>query len=186
MKFHPGELKELGIASLAIAFAVSIATSPSLALLPYHFVLALIVITPAFVFHEMGHKYMAERVGLNSRFLLWETGLLISLILSLFHMLFLLPGAVYIYGGYPSKEDNGKISLAGPLVNILLAIIFGIMAITLPSFAPLFWLAARLNLHLAFFNLLPIPPLDGFKVIQWNFLIWSAVFFPVFALDFLL
>ncbi|RLF95157.1 hypothetical protein DRN45_01820, partial [Thermococci archaeon] len=44
----------------------------------------------------------------------------------------------------------------------------------------LFFLA-YFNLFLALFNLLPIPPLDGSKVLKYNPILWGAVFFPILA-----
>ena len=36
---------------------------------------------------------------------------------------FAAPGAVYIHGNYISREQNGKISLAGPATNIILRVV---------------------------------------------------------------
>lgn len=88
---------------------------------------------------------------------------------------FAAPGAVYIHGEYISKEENGKISIAGPLTNIALAAIFFIL-IQFISLSPLLLLVCSLgfmiNSFLAFFNLLPVFMLDGAKVLKWNPVIW--------------
>ncbi len=72
------------------------------------------------------------------------------------------------------RADMGKVAFAGPLSNIILSVIFLLifkLVITLGSqeaaarFAPVFSYAIMLNLFLAFFNLTPIPPLDGSKVL---------------------
>ncbi|MEH1828333.1 MAG: site-2 protease family protein [Nostoc sp.] len=76
----------------------------------------------------------------------------------------------------PSKFRSGKlgnilVSAAGPLSNLALGILF-IMLLKLffnPNLSGLLsveflYLAARINLTLFLFNLLPIPPLDGFHV----------------------
>ena len=178
------EWKDLMIGALGISLAITLATSHSLVEMPFTFILVFFIMAPAFILHELGHKWSAERFGLKSRFMMWEKGLLLSLILSVFKILLLFPGAVYIYGGYPSRRENGIISLAGPLVNIFLALL-SIIAFYLTGVS-LFLVSFRINIHLAFFNLIPIPPLDGSKVIAWNFWIWSAVFFPVAALDLLM
>jgi Zn-dependent protease len=45
-------------------------------------------------------------------------------------------------------------------------------------------IGARLNLWLAAFNLLPFPPLDGFKVFSWKPAVWALVALPSLALSF--
>jgi len=60
-----------------------------------------------------------------------------------------------------------KVSLAGPLTNLSMAILFSLMAglglsQTIISF---FKIIAIYNFAWAFFNLLPLPPLDGFHIL---------------------
>ncbi|MBD2610780.1 MAG: site-2 protease family protein [Nostoc sp. ZfuVER08] len=69
------------------------------------------------------------------------------------------------------KLGNILVSAAGPLSNLTLGIIFILVMKLLANlnFSALFsieflYLAARINLMLFLFNLLPIPPLDGFHV----------------------
>lgn len=73
------------------------------------------------------------------------------------------------------RMDTLWISLAGPLSNMFLAVAFSLLfrlsAPLLPagpvgqSTGFLLYLGVRLNLLLAFFNLIPVPPLDGAKVL---------------------
>ncbi len=83
-------------------------------------------------------------------------------------------------------DDMGKVSLAGPAVNILFcAVLFG-GALSSASFAPqlsaVFLLAAFLNGFMAVFNLIPIGVLDGFKIFNWNKKIWGTMFAVSIAL----
>ncbi|WP_445631860.1 site-2 protease family protein [Nostoc sp. DSM 114167] len=76
----------------------------------------------------------------------------------------------------PSKFRSGKlgnilVSAAGPISNLALGILFIMMLKILANLslsglfsAEFLYLAARINLTLFLFNLLPIPPLDGFHV----------------------
>lgn len=62
------------------------------------------------------------------------------------------------------------VALAGPLSNIFLAVIFGLIirfggAILPPSFVALSLTLVIINVVLACFNLVPIPPLDGSKIL---------------------
>ena len=71
------------------------------------------------------------------------------------------------------KKDMAIISLAGPLSNILMAIVFSIfLRILLNIFPnsnilikPLFSFLIAINISLAVFNLIPINPLDGGKIL---------------------
>lgn len=66
------------------------------------------------------------------------------------------------------KRDSGLTALAGPASNILIAIvlsvIFHLMG-SMPVLQHVLWYVIFLNLLLAFFNLIPVPPLDGSKVL---------------------
>ena len=81
-----------------------------------------------------------------------------------------------------TDEINGKISVAGPVVNIILALIFLLIASSIYTQAfhsqdlvLLFNICAvgfSVNSYLAVFNLIPIGNLDGSKVLNWNAGIW--------------
>lgn len=66
------------------------------------------------------------------------------------------------------KRDMALVSLAGPLSNVLLAILFVIpikLGVTNEVSYPILIQAIQLNLVLGAFNLIPIPPLDGSKIL---------------------
>ncbi len=69
------------------------------------------------------------------------------------------------------KSAAGKIAAAGPLSNFLLAAIFGVLVRVASAYGAssnlvvLFALVVLVNLALGIFNLVPIPPLDGSKVL---------------------
>lgn len=135
-----------------------------------------------FILHELGHKFTSMRYGYWAEFKLWPQGLILALITSLFGFVFAAPGAVYTYGNYITDEVNGKISVAGPVVNIILAIIFLIVAslvypnaIHNSAFGQIFIVCSlgySINSFLATFNLIPIGNLDGSKVLNWNSGVW--------------
>lgn len=74
------------------------------------------------------------------------------------------------------RRDNLWVALAGPASNFLTAIAFGILfrllstIITGPGIGEIIilmiYLAVWINLVLTIFNLLPIPPLDGFHILE--------------------
>jgi len=133
-----------------------------------------------FLLHELGHKFVAIKLGCVAVYRAWMEGLVIALIFAFAtagRFVFAAPGAVYIYkkGGLTLRED-GLISIAGPLVNVLLAFFFLWFFIGTKLIEIGMW-GFRINMFLGAFNMLPIPPLDGSKVIRWNKAAWGLVFF---------
>ena len=115
---------------------------------------------------------------------MWPQGLVLALVLSAFAG-FRLRGAwaPTCIDGYGIKtRENGIISVAGPLTNIAIALIFFPLVFFNGGTAVLFeagFLGSYINNFLAAFNMLPIMPLDGAKVWRWNKLIWIGVFIPL-------
>ncbi len=68
------------------------------------------------------------------------------------------------------KYGDALVSLAGPLSNLCLAFVFGLLVrfggrVLSESFMHIAILAVAINIVLAIFNLVPIPPLDGSKIL---------------------
>ncbi|MGD8546183.1 MAG: hypothetical protein PVH12_08430 [Candidatus Bathyarchaeota archaeon] len=76
--------------------------------------------------------------------------------------------------GFVDKEKNGKISIAGPLTNIILSTVFLLLAFLFHSQLSVF--GVMINSWIAFFNLLPFGMLDGLKVLSWNTAVWGLTF----------
>ncbi|HIH22285.1 TPA: site-2 protease family protein [Candidatus Micrarchaeota archaeon] len=142
--------------------------------------LALFTLTvgTGFILHEMAHKLVAIQYGAYARFQMWTQGLLLMLALSFLGFVFAAPGAVYIYSQNISRKENGIISVAGPVTNIVLAFVFMALAVFAPVYTSntnIWFIGFYVNSFLAFFNMLPIFPLDGSKVLAWNAVVWVAV-----------
>ena len=145
----------------------------------------LVAVGFGFVFHELAHKFMAVRYGFYAEYRLWIQGLILAIITAALGFVFAAPGAVYIHGQYISKEENGKISIAGPLTNIALAIIFFIIPLFTPPSELLFLICSlgfTINSFIAFFNLLPVSMLDGAKILKWNPLVWMVTIAIAFVM----
>ncbi len=188
--FSKTEIKDLTIAIIVITLIYSLMFSRSMKngvngiimLIP----IALVTVGLSFILHELGHKFVAQKYGFFAEFRRSDKGLILAFVTALLGYIFIAPGAVMIGSptGRMSEEENGKISIAGPLVNIALALLFIGLVITIRplitnvnmSTMIYLYLTAiigfNVNSYLALFNLLPIPPLDGSKVIGWNFIIW--------------
>ena len=152
-------------------------------------VFLIIVFLFSVVVHEVTHGYVADRLGdptarLAGRLTLnpiKHLDMVGSIIVPL--ALILLPGGFVFgwakpvpYNPYHLKNperDAALIAIAGPLSNLSIAAIFGTLVkisvvVTNPILlgaAPLFATIVWINIILAVFNLVPIPPLDGSKVL---------------------
>ena len=139
------------------------------------------------VIHEVSHGFMAEYFGDNTarnadrltlnpiKHLDLFGSILLPAVLVLSHSPFLFGWAKPVPYNPNNLSDRkwGTIAVAGAgvLANFLIAIIFGLVirfsvGFNLPSgFYFITSAIVVVNLGLAIFNLVPIPPLDGFKII---------------------
>jgi Zn-dependent protease len=151
-------------------------------------ILSFIVLIISVILHEVSHGYMAEKLGDPTARLLGRLTLNPISHIDLFGsiilpLLFVLSGSPVVFGwakpvpydprnirGTAWKERWGGalVAAAGPMVNILLAVIFALLIrfvhIT-PALGEFFLVIVIVNISLAIFNLIPIPPLDGHHII---------------------
>jgi Zn-dependent protease len=185
-RFTGKEIRDLIISFIVIALGFTILYSNGdYSHITLIFPVVMIGVGAGFIFHELGHKFVAMHYGYYAEYELWPTGLIIALASSFFGFIFAAPGAVVIYSQGMEKETNGIISIAGPLVNIALGLIFLFILQSLGDYMYtdtgaivylICMLGTRINFFLAAFNLLPIPPLDGSKVMSWSVPIWLITF----------
>lgn len=160
-----------------------------LAILPF----AALATIPAFILHELAHKIVAQKKDLAAEFLVHPWGLSLAMLSPvLLKVLLAAPGVVEIYDERALRRDEltpverkeqrrdaGVISIVGPLVNLILAygafILDGLMPNvridaleeTLGSEGP-FVIILIVNGALAAFNMMPIRPFDGQKILKWS------------------
>jgi Zn-dependent protease len=96
--------------------------------------------------------------------------LLLAILTAFMGFIFAAPGAVMIFNPYLTRDENGKIALAGPMMNVILAFLFFILFALAPSgiFGEIGKFGLMINAWLAVFNLIPISVLDGRKVLAWD------------------
>lgn len=144
-----------------------------------------LIIIPSSIFHEYAHGWMADRLGdptakyagrlsLDPRVHIDKWGTILMPLI-----LFLMTGGRFLfayakpvpYNPYNLKNQKWgpvAVALAGPVSNILLAVVFGFLMRFLPVGSPLsifISIIVYANVLLAVFNLVPIPPLDGSKLL---------------------
>ncbi|MBI5798112.1 metalloprotease [Candidatus Woesearchaeota archaeon] len=175
IKFSRIEIRDLSRAWFFVSIAFAIVLSGGIfgigqAHFLQSFIIAAIAVGTGFLLHEMGHKIVAQRYGCFAEFRADMSMLILAVFISFLGFVFAAPGAVMIMG-HVSKEKYGKISLAGPLVNIVLALLFLAAFVFLSPLGLLgniFSYGFIINTWLALFNMLPFWVLDGKKVLAWS------------------
>jgi Zn-dependent protease len=175
--FTRNEIRDLIISVLVLALVFSSFKIENL-------IETIFIVLVVFLSHEiLGHKFVAQHYGCDAEYKMWPLGLFLGLITGLIGgFVIAAPGAVYISPykkdfafrvSHITKKQYAIISLAGPLINITLAISLVLINLAYPL--SLLIATASISFFLAFFNLLPIPPMDGSKIMSWNFKIWLLI-----------
>lgn len=182
--FSSKEVEHLTIAALLVlGIGLSIGISqPTITRIggPIMLIAFAALVTVSFLAHELAHKFTAQKNGLWAEFRLMTMGLIltaISIISPIFKIIH--PGAVAI-SGFAGKKSVGKTSMAGPSVNLIIAVTF--IALWLVTGYPILIFATAFNAWIALFNLIPFGILDGFKIFLWNKKIWALAFTSSLAL----
>jgi len=164
------EIRDLIKAWIAISIAFAIVMRGFMEMNFYElFIISAVTVGTGFLLHELGHKIVAQRYGCFAEFRSFDQMLFLAVLMSFFGFVFAAPGAVMISGPVGVKR-NGKISAAGPIVNLVLALLF----LWILSMQPTGMLRAIsfygffINSWLALFNLLPFGNFDGAKVLRWD------------------
>ncbi len=141
------------------------------------FFISALTVGVAFLLHELAHKFVAQKYGYKAEFQAFDRMLFLAVVMSFFGFILAAPGAVMIKAENIPKEKNGKISIAGTLTNLFLALLF-FTPLLLFGFSgflfTLFKYGFIINSLLAVFNLIPFPGFDGRKVFDWNKFVWIS------------
>ena len=169
------EMQHLFIAWIAISYAFALVLSgshrsnPFGLLVIHNFILSLLTVGVSFLLHELAHKVVAQRYNMWAEFRMSSSMLMFAVgIAYLSGWLFAAPGAVQIQASYATREQIGRIGAAGPLMNVLLALIFMPLGGMDGFLGEIGSFGVMINLWLALFNMLPFSVLDGKKVLAWS------------------
>ncbi len=146
--------------------------------------LYLVILIPSAIFHEYMHGWVANQLGdptakyagrltLNPLVHIDPMGtvvlpLLLLMINSPFFFAYAKPVPYNPYNLRDQKWGPVYVAIAGPLSNLFLALVFGLAMQFIPANQAgmmVFGTIVYTNILLAVFNLVPIPPLDGSKVL---------------------
>lgn len=173
----PTELRDITAAIIALTAAFYlIIHGPSGSDALYFLGLSAISVVAGFLVHELSHKFVARRYGCWAEFRASYQMLGLAVLTSFFGILFAAPGAVMIAGNV-DRERNGKISLAGPGSNLIIAVLC-LGASQLTSGDGLLNNAlvglSTFSVFLGGFNMIPIMPFDGAKILRWSVPVYAV------------
>ncbi|MBT3395213.1 site-2 protease family protein [archaeon] len=176
MKFSKIEREHLFKAWVAISLAFGIVLSGGISGIFSPNLLTMVIVSAltvglGFLAHEIAHKYVAQRYHCYAEFRAFDKMLILAIFMSFFGFVFAAPGAVMIRGVI-NRERNGKISLAGPITNIIIALFF-LLLLNLSILPMLSKYGLLINSWLALFNMIPFGNLDGSKILRWDKKIYS-------------
>lgn len=143
---------------------------------PLAFLLLAIPLLAALTLHEFSHAWLADYFGDPTPRAYGRVSLNPLAHLDLFGTI-----ALFLIGfgwakpvpidsrNFRSRGDEVLVALAGPFMNLTLAVIVGVLLRLVPISTTLFDYAALfvfINVNLMVFNLIPIPPLDGSRLLH--------------------
>jgi len=149
------------------------------------YVFQIIVLVFSAIVHEYMHGWMAYRLGDSTAkdagrltlnpfaHLEWFGSFFLPLVMIVTKMPFVFGWAKPVpYNPFNLKDrkyGDAKVAIAGPLGNFVIALFFGLFLRFYPTisltFTGLLSLIVYINLVLMIFNLVPIPPFDGSKIL---------------------
>ncbi len=175
MKTSSEEIKQIIIAWIAISIAFAIAIGGISRNFPLMIFISALTVGIGFLFHELGHNWLAQKYHCWAEFRADYRMLMFAVLISFTGFLFAAPGGVFISGRHITREQNGKISLIGPAINFILAILFLFLSFSSSSLLHLIGRQGfQINAWLGLFNLIPFGPFDGAKVFYWSKPIFAA------------
>lgn len=145
-------------------------------------VVGIILLVFSAILHEIAHGFVADRLGdptarLAGRLTLNPIPHIDPMMSVLVPIILIVSGSPIIFGAAKpvpvnplmlkeGRKDLALVALAGPLTNLLIALLAALLIKVLPVSPDLMKflsIAIFYNLALGFLNLIPIPPLDGSK-----------------------
>ncbi len=190
--FSADEIKGIGITAFVIGFMFSYREwgieKFDLLYGLRNLVSSILIVALVLLFYLSAEKIIAIIKGYRVEFQTWMYGIIIALIITFVsrgYLVLAFAGSMMLYqaGGLRlgkfryawSYKDLGYISLVGPISALLLATVFKFLML-IPLQTILLKKALLISIMIAFWNMIPIPPLNGSNVFFHSRTIWFLSF----------
>lgn len=194
-KFTPYELRGLIISIVVIGFVISFknwgTTAFNFGVGLFNLFNAILIVALSIFIHDAGQRLFGLTAGYRVEFKMWTYGLIFALIIA-----FVSNGSLWLIvpGGFMLHHIAGHrlgwfryginyfgqamVALAGPLFTLMLIIVLKVLSIV--SSNPLTEKAIMFNVIYLITSMLPIPPLDGSKIIFGSRMLYAFAFSAIF------
>lgn len=178
IEFERKEIIDLFVSIFILTFIFSLTNSTiKLNSIPLIFLIVCFSYIPRIVIQ----KYFAKKIGYGAKFKIYPVSSILAILFSPIGIKLASPGynevRPYKFSEWKYKrlkgsvEEMARIYLSGVIWNLFLCIISVVFNLNVVK---------EVNVWISFFNLLPILPFDGAKILKWDFSIWA--FFFIFTL----
>jgi len=175
------EIFSLIVSVAVVTFAFSYAKAETLdQILP---LIPIVLVTSVMVelVKDFAREVVARSQGVWCEYRLWYFGLAMLLISSItFKAPFAMPSRVRNHSAKCTSRSVGSISLTSVIVPLIFAIIFYWLFVN--GFTLIGNMGLVICATMAFFDIIPIPPMNGKDIYDWSKVLWLALFIACFAL----
>jgi len=179
--FTKQEIVSMAISLIVITFAFSYAKAESLNQILFIVPIVLASSILVDLVKDLSRELLARHLGVWSEYRLWYFGLAMLLISSIvFRAPFSSPNRIRHHSPKLTNQAVGLLSLLPVVISLLFAALFYMLFTN--GFALIGNMGLIICLTAAFFDAIPIPPMNGKDIYDWNKFLWLLVFIACFAL----
>ena len=185
--FSALELTVISVTSVMMGLAFMLANQINW-MDPALFITYIVVAGITVLTSDLVNRYMAWKYGAVTEFKFWFLGTAIMFITAFFfRVVYAMPARLAINDADKlSPRNQAILASSGPLVNLGL---FGAFMLLVPLggfLATIGLVSASMNLLSAVYGLMPLKPMNGYKVLKWKWYVWAGMFLPLLVLYFVM
>ena len=137
---------------------------------------------------DLANRYMAWKYGAVTEYKFWFLGTVIMFITAFFFkVVYAMPARLAINEADKlSPRKQAILATSRPLVNYGLFTAFMLLVPLGGFLATIGLVSASMNLLSAVYGLMPLKPMNGYKVLKWKWYVWAGMFLSLLVLYFVM